>query len=138
MVVQNLPKGPLHIFRHYATYRRPKKYLKTSKKIRIFFQFFSHVGTVEENTWHFEVLLLFLSLRYGADLGRSRLVLVCFATLRIFFENYSIHEAILLFISKKRFASSKVFRLGILALDISATFLIACLFFEVDYYAMRT
>ena len=25
--------------------------------------------------WHFEVLLLFLSLRYGADLGRSRLVI---------------------------------------------------------------
>ena len=30
--------------------------------------------TVKENTWHFEVLLLFLILRYGADLGRSRLV----------------------------------------------------------------
>ena len=28
--------------------------------------------------WHFEVLLLFLSLRYGADLGRSRLVCLCF------------------------------------------------------------
>ena len=47
---------------------------KSEKKIRIFFQFFPHAGTVEENTWHFEVLLLFLSLRYGADLGRSQLV----------------------------------------------------------------
>ena len=32
------------------------------------FQFFPHAGTVEENTWHFEVLLLFFSLRYDADL----------------------------------------------------------------------
>ena len=38
------------------------------------FRIFPLAGTVEENTWHFEVLLLFLSLRYGADLGRSRLV----------------------------------------------------------------
>ena len=37
--------------------------------------FFSNVGTVEKNTWHFEVLLFFLSLIYGADLGRSLLVL---------------------------------------------------------------
>ena len=44
--------------------------LKKSKKM----EFFSHSGTVEENTWHFEVLLLFLSLKYGADLVRSRLV----------------------------------------------------------------
>ena len=45
------------------------------KNFEIFFQFFPHAGTVEVNTRHFEVLLLFLSLRYGADLGRSRLVL---------------------------------------------------------------
>ena len=50
---------------------------KISKKMQKkfgFFKIFPHAGTVEENTWHFEVLLLFLSLRYGADLGRSRLV----------------------------------------------------------------
>ena len=41
-----------------------------------FFQFFPHAGTVEGNTWHFEVLLLFLSLRNGADVGRSRLVFI--------------------------------------------------------------
>ena len=35
---------------------------------------FDFSSTVEENTWHFEVLFLFLSLRYGADLGRPRLV----------------------------------------------------------------
>ena len=40
--VQKLPKGPFYIFRHYATYRRPEKIG--------FFQFFPHVGTVEENT----------------------------------------------------------------------------------------
>ena len=44
---------------------------KTRKKIR---KFFLHSGTVEDNTWHFEVLLLFLSFRYGADWGRSWLV----------------------------------------------------------------
>ena len=49
-------------------------YQKNRKKT-FFFQFSPHAGTVEENTLHFEVLLLFLSLRYGADLGRSRLVL---------------------------------------------------------------
>ena len=31
-------------------------------------------GTVEENTLHFQVLLLFLSLKRGADLCLSRLV----------------------------------------------------------------
>ena len=68
------PKGPpFTIFRHYATYRRPKNFEKKFKKIRNFLSF-PHAGTVEENTSHFEVLLLFLSLRYGADLGRSRLV----------------------------------------------------------------
>ena len=44
------------------------------KKFSIFFSIFPQTGTVEENTGHFEVLLLILSLRYGADLGRSRLV----------------------------------------------------------------
>ena len=43
-------------------------------KKSIFFLFFPHVGFVEENTWHIEVFLLFLSLRYGTDLDRSRLV----------------------------------------------------------------
>ena len=47
---------------------------KKSKNFGIF-KFFPNAGIVEENTWHFEVLLLFLSLRYGADLGRSRLVI---------------------------------------------------------------
>ena len=71
MDVQKLQRALFYIFRHYATYRRPKKF---EKKFGFFFQFFPHAGTVEENTWHFEVLLLFLSLGYGADLGRSRLV----------------------------------------------------------------
>ena len=56
------PKGPFYIFRHYAI-------------SDIFFQFFPHAATVEENTWHIEVLLLLMSLRYGAELGRSRLVM---------------------------------------------------------------
>ena len=40
----------------------------------ILFQFFLHAGTVEEFISNFEVFLLFLRLRYGADLGRTRLV----------------------------------------------------------------
>ena len=47
---------------------------KFQKKFGNFFELFPHAGTVEENILNFEVLLLFLSLRYGADLGRSRLV----------------------------------------------------------------
>ena len=39
MDVQKLPKGPFYIFRHYATYRIPKKS-----------DFFPRAGTVEENT----------------------------------------------------------------------------------------
>ena len=35
---------------------------------------FRFSSTVKENTWHLEVFSLFLSLGYGADLGRSRLV----------------------------------------------------------------
>ena len=39
-----------------------------------FFQYFFHKRVPNSPiVWHFEVLLLFLSLRYGADLGRSRL-----------------------------------------------------------------
>ena len=37
------------------------------------------MGFVEENTRHIEVLLLFLRLRYGADLGRSLLVIFAIA-----------------------------------------------------------
>ena len=67
---QKLPKAPLLHFSALCDLPETKKI----SKIRIFFQFFPHAGTVEENTWHIEVLLLFLSLKYGADLGRSRLV----------------------------------------------------------------
>ena len=68
MDVQKLPKGPLFTF--FGTMGLTGDF----KKIRKNRNFFPHSGTVEENTWHFEVLLLFLSLRYGADLGRFRLV----------------------------------------------------------------
>ena len=88
------PKGPLHFlsilqkngcskilkgppFTFFGTVLLTgdqKHFEKKIAKIRIFFNFFPHAGTVEENTCHFEVLLLFLSLRYGAYMGRSRLV----------------------------------------------------------------
>ena len=82
MDVQKLPKGTLlYIFRHYAIYRILQK--KIRKSFGNSFQFFLHAGTVEEKTWHFEVLLLFLSLRYDADLGRSRLVFLILAIKRL-------------------------------------------------------
>ena len=62
------PEGsPFYIFRHYATFLK-KKFQK--------FQFFSKKN-----------LLRFLSLRYGADFRRSRLVV-------IFFDQKSHHLAI--------------------------------------------
>ena len=76
MDVQKLPKGPLLHFSALCDLQETKKIRqRIHKKFDNFFQFFPHTGTVEENTRHLEVLLLFLSLRYGADLGRSRLVL---------------------------------------------------------------
>ena len=75
--------APFYMFRHYATYRKPKKFEKNLKSSD-FFPIFPQAGTVEENTWHFEVLLLFLSLRYGADLGRSRLVILNAISKRFF------------------------------------------------------
>ena len=62
------PKCPLLHLLALCDLPRTKKIKKTFEKILIFFFFFPHVGFVEENTCHIEVLLLFLSLRYGADL----------------------------------------------------------------------
>ena len=63
MDVQKVPKGPpFYIF-------GTKRHTGDFKKV------FPHSGSVEENTCHFEVFLLFLSLRYGSDLGSSRFVI---------------------------------------------------------------
>ena len=70
------PKGP---FTFFGTMGLTGDSKIISKKIR---KFFPHAGTVEENTRHFELLLLLLSLKYGADLGRSRLVLLFSLILR--------------------------------------------------------
>ena len=78
MDVQKLPNAHFYICRHYATYRGPKKFKKNFKKKFNFFLFFPHVGFVEENTWHIEVLLLFLSLRYGATWAVPSLLLFRF------------------------------------------------------------
>ena len=44
--------------------------------VRLFFSIYFHKRVPNSPIlWHFEVLLLFLSLRYGADSGRSRLVI---------------------------------------------------------------
>ena len=93
------PKGtPLEYFRLCETFFRKKILTKGSpfnflifsdrmdveKSQRVFqffsalwdfFLFFFHKSVPNSPIfWHFEDLLLFLSLRYGADLGRSRLV----------------------------------------------------------------
>ena len=74
MDVQKIPKGnPFYVFRHYATYRRlQKNFEKRSEKFFPQFLIFLRAFVVSSCTKSgFRVLL---SLRYGADLGRSRLV----------------------------------------------------------------
>ena len=65
MDVEN-PKGS--IFQFFVTVRL------FSKNFSQFGPTFGFSGTVKGNTWHFEVFMLFLSLRYGVDICRSRLV----------------------------------------------------------------
>ena len=85
MGVQKLPKATLLHFSALCDLPETKKNSKekfrkkNSKKFGFSFKFFPHAGTVKENAQHIEVLLLFLSLRYGADLDRSRLVSIAFA-----------------------------------------------------------
>ena len=67
---KNPKASPFYIFRHYATYR------KLQKNFEFFFSIFSFlrafvVSSCRKSGFRFRV---FLSLRYGADLGRSRLV----------------------------------------------------------------
>ena len=79
------PKGsPFQFFRHCETLASqglalagPGEPLGPFFEYVIFRNFFFKKNrissTVKKNTWHLEVFLLFLSLGYGADLGRSRL-----------------------------------------------------------------
>ena len=75
--------GPLSHFSALSDLSETKKVLK---KFSIFFQFFPQAGTVEENTWHIEVLLLFLSLRYGLDLAVPVLFMNIFGLKQAFCE----------------------------------------------------
>ena len=68
MDVKKLQKGPILHYLALCDLRETKKNFIFQKKSG-FFSIFPQTGTVEENTWHFEVLLEFLSLRYGADWG---------------------------------------------------------------------
>ena len=66
-------RPPFYIFRHYATYRKLRK--KNSKKIRKFFSsIFSFLRAFVVSSCRKSGFRVFLSLRYGANLGRSRLV----------------------------------------------------------------
>ena len=98
MDVEKLPKGPILHVSALCDLRETKKIWKKIQKNRNFFSIFPQTGTVEENTWHFEVLLLFLSLRYGADLGRSRLVNIwsrCYDTTeQLMVSNYHVHTKV--------------------------------------------
>ena len=74
MDVQKIPKPPPFTF--FVTMRLTGNFKKIRKKIRIFFSYFSFlrafvVSSCRKSGFRFRV---FLSLRYGADLGRSRLV----------------------------------------------------------------
>ena len=61
---KNSQRAPFYIFGTMRLTSDQKNSTKFSnRKIsENFFQFFSNAGTVEENTWHFEVLLLFWAL----------------------------------------------------------------------------
>ena len=101
-IFQMSPKGPPFIFFYFSKEwmfknsqmppftivgtMRLTEDQKNSKNFQKNNLFFPHVGFVEENTWHIEVLLLFLSLRYGADLCRSRLILIHKGKYRSIFE----------------------------------------------------
>ena len=62
---------PLLHFRHYATYRKLRKKFQ---KNRIFFSIFSFLRAFVVSSCRKSGFRVFLSLRYDADLGRSRLV----------------------------------------------------------------
>ena len=98
MDLQKNPKAsPFYIFRHYTTYRKLQK--KFQKKFRNFKKNFKKVQKLQKKFGIFSQLLVFLkafvvsscrksgfrfrvflSLRYGADLGRS-LIIQLLATL---------------------------------------------------------
>ena len=67
------PKGPPSFFWCFAT-MGVKKCERVAPIRSNFFGFFRYRRREKRILWHFEVLLLFFSLRYGADLGRSQLV----------------------------------------------------------------
>ena len=71
-----------------------KKVLKISKNIRNFVRVFPHAGTVEENTRHFEIPLLFLSIRYGVDYSLLwKMLIIGVAFLRPRIDNfYKLHK----------------------------------------------
>ena len=70
IVAQKVPEGPPFTF--CGAMRLPKDFKQNSEKT--FGKVSSRSGTVEENSGHFEVLLLFWSLRYGAGFGRTWIV----------------------------------------------------------------
>ena len=72
MDVQEIPEA-LSLLHFSALCDLPEISKKIEKQFR---KIFSSCGYCRREylAWHFEVILLFLSLRYGADLGRSRLV----------------------------------------------------------------
>ena len=74
MDVQKNPKGsPFYIFWLYATYRKLQK--KFEKNRNFFPSIFSFLRAFVVSSCRKSGFRVFLSLRYGADLGRSRLVL---------------------------------------------------------------
>ena len=99
MDVQKIPNAPFYIF--FGIMRLTGDFKRNSKKNSDFFKICPHAGTVENNTLYFEVFLLFLSLRYGADLGRSRLVILS--------GKFSLYSEFIMFINLSIYLCANVF-----------------------------
>ena len=69
----NKKRPTFYIFRHYATYRKLRKKIQ-EKYSESFFSIFSFLRAFVVSSCRKSGFRVFLSLRYGADLGRSRLV----------------------------------------------------------------
>ena len=79
--VEKPQRVPLSVFRHCETLARQARHSVHFFEYVIFskenaFEKFRFSSTVKENTRRLEVFLLLLNFGYGADLGRSRLVVL--------------------------------------------------------------
>ena len=96
---KNPKASPFYIFRHYATYRKLQK--NSGKNFFSIFSFLRAfvVSSCRKSGFRFRV---FLSLRYGADLGRSRLVSYFFRLSQKTMSTWVLEQLLSLFFLKGR------------------------------------